>query len=236
MGNERYLIVNADDFGLSPGVNRGIVAAHKNGIVTSASLMVRWPAARQAADYGRTHADLSLGLHFDIGEWAFRAGVWTPLYEVVSAHDRDAVWAEAERQLAAFRCLAGRDPSHLDSHQHVHDREPARSVLAELGRGLDVPVRHLSPGLRYCGDFYGQDDNGNPYPELVSAEALIALLAQLPSGLTELGCHPGEGDTLDTMYVRERADELKALCDPSVRAAAAAMGIELISFRHPQVR
>ena len=56
------LIVNADDFGQSPGVNRGIIEAHEHGIVTSASLMVRWPAAASAAAYAREHARLGLGL------------------------------------------------------------------------------------------------------------------------------------------------------------------------------
>ncbi len=46
---KRALIVNADDFGQSFGVNRGIMEAHQRGIVISASPMVRWPAAREAA-------------------------------------------------------------------------------------------------------------------------------------------------------------------------------------------
>ena len=49
IGDRRYLIVNADDLGRSPGVNRGVIEAHAGGIVTSASLMVRWPAAAEAA-------------------------------------------------------------------------------------------------------------------------------------------------------------------------------------------
>lgn len=49
MADERHLVVNADDFGLSPGVNRGVIEAHEAGIVTSASLMVRWPGAAEAA-------------------------------------------------------------------------------------------------------------------------------------------------------------------------------------------
>jgi predicted glycoside hydrolase/deacetylase ChbG (UPF0249 family) len=49
----RQLIVNADDFGQSAGVNRGVIEAHENGIVTSASLMVRWPDAADAARYAR---------------------------------------------------------------------------------------------------------------------------------------------------------------------------------------
>ena len=64
----RQLIVNADDFGQSHSVNRGILAAHERGIVTSTSLMVRWPAAAKAAALGRTHPRLSLGLHVDLGD------------------------------------------------------------------------------------------------------------------------------------------------------------------------
>lgn len=56
-----YLIVNANDFGQSAGVNQGIITAHEQGIVTSASLMVRWPAAVEATAYGRAHPEFSLG-------------------------------------------------------------------------------------------------------------------------------------------------------------------------------
>ena len=69
---DTYLIVNADDFGQSPGVNRGVIAAHERGVVTSTSLMVRWPSAAAAAAYAREHPALSVGLHVDLGEWACR--------------------------------------------------------------------------------------------------------------------------------------------------------------------
>ena len=69
---KRFLIVNADDFGLSAGVNQGIIEAHERGVVTSASLMVRWPAAVAAAAYARSHPQLAVGLHVDLGEWAYR--------------------------------------------------------------------------------------------------------------------------------------------------------------------
>src|SRR2546428_2563379 len=136
----RYLIVNADDFGQSPGINRGIVEAHEQGIVTSASMMVRWPDAAEAAAYGAEHPELSLGLHADLGEWAYRDETWVPLYEVVSLDDVAAVKDEVSRQLTAFRDLTGKDPTHTDSHQHVHLREPVLSVLAKLAAGLAVPV------------------------------------------------------------------------------------------------
>src|SRR5712692_7081247 len=109
---QRRLIVNADDFGQSAGVNRGIIEAHEAGIVKSASLMVRWPAAAQAVAYGRKHPALSLGLHFDFGEWICHRRRWNKVYEVVPDDDVRAVAREASRQLAAFRRLAGRDPTH----------------------------------------------------------------------------------------------------------------------------
>src|SRR5437016_4633169 len=132
MTGARFLIVNADDFGQSHGINEGIIQAHEQGIVTSASLMVRWPAAAAAAAYQRSRPKLSLGLHLDLGEWAYGDGNWQPLYQVVDQEDADAVRAEILSQLDAFRSIVGRNPSHIDSHQHVHLRGPAGDVSREM--------------------------------------------------------------------------------------------------------
>jgi len=230
LSSKRYLIVNADDFGRSFGVNRGIIAAYERGIVTSASLMVRWPAAAEAAAYGRGHPNLSLGLHFDLGEWIYRDETWLPLYEVVPTDDTAAVASQLTEQFAAFGRLVGRHPTHIDSHQHVHRWEPVHSVLIETARKLAVPLRHYSPEIRYCGDFYGQNRMGVPLPQAIGVDRLINILAALPPGITELGCHPGEANDLMSMYRDERTEELKALCDPQVRATIVAEGIELRSF------
>src|SRR4051812_10414149 len=152
MAAQRYLIVNADDFGRSPGVNRGILRAHQRGIVTSASLMVRWPTAAEAVARSRAHPDLGLGLHLDLGEWACRDGAWVPVYEVVPLDDAIAVAEEASRQLATFRHLVGKDPPHLDSHQYVHRRDPVRAVLTAMARELAVPLRDVSPAVRHRGN------------------------------------------------------------------------------------
>lgn len=230
MDAQRYLIVNADDFGQSPGVNRGIVKAHRGGIVTSASLMVRWPAAREAAAYGRAHPAFALGLHVDLGEWIYCDGNWVPLYTVISHHDVTAIADEVQRQLSAFHALVGRGPSHIDSHQHVHLREPTRGILSAVANDLGVPLRHCCPPIQYCGDFYGQTVEGQSLPDAISAEKLITILRTLPPGYTELGCHPGEGNDLVTAYRDERAVELRVLCDPRVRRAIGALGITLCSF------
>jgi predicted glycoside hydrolase/deacetylase ChbG (UPF0249 family) len=227
---KRYLIVNADDFGHSSAVNRGIIHAHDHGIVTSASLMVRWPAAVEAAEYARNRPGLSLGLHLDFGEWAYKDENWTPVYNVVPLDEVMALRHEALRQFAVFRTLTGRDPDHIDSHQHVHLREPARSVVLEAALELRAPVRDCTPEIRYCGRFYGQTAEGATYAAGITSDALIEILSQLPPGITELACHPGEGEVPHTTYIGERAIEMKTLCDARVRSALIEMGIELCGF------
>ena len=231
MDAARRLIVNADDFGLSEGVNRGIIESHERGILTSSSLMVDRPAAAAAAAYARANPTLGVGLHVDLSEWVYRDGAWVALYQRVPVNDRTAVEAELARQFGVFRGLLGRDPTHIDSHQHVHRDEPVRSVAEALARGLDVPLRHFTPGIRYVGSFYGQTATGEPYPDAIRVETLIALLRGLPPGTTELGCHPGWADDAETTYRGERANEVRTLCDPRARAALSAAGLVLCTFR-----
>jgi len=230
MSAKRYLIVNADDLGHSSAVNRGVMRAHDHGIVTSASLMVRWPAAVEAAEYARNRPGLSLGLHLDVGEWVYKDEHWTPVYNVVPLDEATALRNEVFRQLAVFRTLTGRDPDHIDSHQHAHLREPARSVVLEAALESRAPVRDCTQEIRYCGRFYGQTAEGSPYVEGITSDALIEILSQLPPGVTELGCHPGEGEVPNTTYMGQRAIEVKTLCDTRVRSALIEMGIELCGF------
>jgi predicted glycoside hydrolase/deacetylase ChbG (UPF0249 family) len=223
-----WLIVNADDLGLSIGVNVGIAEAHERGIVTSASLMVRADAAAAVADLAREHPALAVGLHLDIAEWRFEAGEWRVAYERCAPDDPAAVEAECRGQLDAFRELGGRDPTHLDSHQHTHMSEPVASVAARLAAELEIPLRDR--GIRYEGGFYGQTGKGEPYPEGIEPEHLVELIEALPPGGTELGCHPGRGADTGSPYEAERERELRALCDPRVAAAIERAGIELRSF------
>ena len=220
MRDGRRLIVNADDLGLSPGITAGIFRAHREGIVTSASLMVRQDSAAEAAAWARLdHPDLGLGLHLDLGEWLQRDGAWEPVYVVADLDDAVAVANEIGRQLGRFRELVGRDPTHLDSHQHVHRFEPVRSLLAMAGKAMRIPVRHHG-AVRYCGGLYD-----HPAPE-----TLARIIRDLPQGATELACHPAERIDVPTAYAEPRRAELAALCDPSVRRAVADAGVQLSSF------
>ncbi|MGH2683851.1 MAG: carbohydrate deacetylase [Actinomycetota bacterium] len=226
----RVLVVNADDLGHSVEVNRGVARAFDHGIVTSASLMVRRPSAEDAAALARGRPELSVGLHIDLGEWIYREGEWWPVGEVVSPSNRAVVEREVEAQAGRFRDLLGRDPTHLDSHQHVHREEPARSAVLALGVRLGVPVRHFANGITYRGEFYGRSGRGEPVEGVISSDALIRIIRTLPDGVTEVACHPGAEGVLDPVYAAERARELEVLCDPEVRRAVEDEGVELRSF------
>jgi predicted glycoside hydrolase/deacetylase ChbG (UPF0249 family) len=222
--SDKLLVVNADDLGLSPGVNRGIFTAHERGIVTSASLMVRWAGAREAAGYAREHPRLGVGLHLDLAEWACRDWEWVRLYQVVNLDDAGAV------ELEAFFELMGRGPTHVDSHQHVHQDVRVRSIVEAAAKELGVVLRHCDERVRYVGDFYGQDEHGEAYHEGITPGALERIVRGVGAGVTEVACHPGFDEELNTMYRVERAMEVAALCDERVRRAVEESGVTLVSF------
>jgi len=231
----RRLFVNADDLGYTEATTSGILHAHAHGIVTSASLMVRRPAARDAVRRAAAAGFTDLGLHLDLGEWVYRGGRWESLYDVVDRDDAAVVEAECRAQLAAFRDLVGRDPTHLDSHQHVHLDEPVRTAAVTMAAELGVPLRHLCPDVVHCGGFYGQSGRGEPAHHLLTVGSLIEILEEAdhaaPAGpAIELGCHPGWDDDLETTYRRERRTEVDVLTSPGLRDALAALGLELATF------
>lgn len=221
----RYLIVNADDLGLSPGVTRGILEAHARGIVTSASLMVDTPWSAEAAALARATPELSVGLHVALAHdpVGVAARPW-------GAGDGRELRDELQRQLDRFTTLVGRAPTHLDSHHNRH-REPGvlEGFLALAGE-LGLPLRGHSPA-RYFPGFYGQW-GGQSHPEHVGVESLLRLVAnEVGEGITELGCHPGYPDPRERSgYVVEREVELRTLCDPRARAGIEALGITRVSF------
>jgi predicted glycoside hydrolase/deacetylase ChbG (UPF0249 family) len=226
----RRLIVNADDFGRSPGINRGVADAYEHGVVTSASLMVGWPSAPAAVECAKQWAGFSIGLHVDLGEWAYRDRAWLPTYARVPFGDADAIAAEIDAQLDAFVALVGRQPTHLDSHQHVHRNEPVRHLMLERAGRLGIPARELVGGVRYCGSFYGLHLDGRPNPKAISYEGFLDAVRTLPDKMIEVCCHPAAELDFESMYSVERLVELRTLCDPRLPVAIGDSGFELASF------
>jgi chitin disaccharide deacetylase len=215
----RYLIVNGDDFGSSPGINQGIMEAHERGILTSTSLLVKTEWAREAASLGSHAPHLSVGLHLDV-----RA----ELKELSPDPQRlreSLLW-----QFTRFEELMGRPPTHLDSHHNAHRDPRALPYLLELAGKHGLPLREHSP-VHYFSKFYGQWA-GETHLEQVSVENLMMMIkTEIGDGVTELSCHPGYVEAKHpTSYRIEREAELRTLCDPRVRIGLAEQAIGLISY------
>lgn len=213
----RRLVVNADDLGLSRGVNQGIFEAHAKGIVTSASLMVLRPGAADAARRARRHPRLSIGLHFDDDE-----------SDLDDPRTLERAFGE---QLDRFRKLVGRDPTHVDSHHHVHLEGERLQGFSRLVAPLGVPLRG-DGRIAYVGGFYAQWEWRVTNLEYVSPAFLDRLLGEeVVQPWTELACHPARvtGD-FDSVYLAEREVELATLTQPGLRGRIAAQGIQLVGF------
>jgi predicted glycoside hydrolase/deacetylase ChbG (UPF0249 family) len=216
------LIVNADDFGASAGINRGILECHTRGVVTSTSLMVTGRAAREAAAISRDHPALGVGLHWD---------VWGEDEREFDLSDREAVRDEFRRQLDEFVRLLGRMPTHVDSHRHAHRDAAVIPVFRQLVEPLGVPLRGCGR-VGYVGGFYAQWEWQVTNLEYVRAPFLQKLLREeVPEGWTEIACHPGFiTPDFHSVYRHEREEEVRTLTDPRVRQAIEELGIRLANY------
>ena len=210
----KWLIVTGDDFGASPGINRGILEAHRNGILTSTSVLVHRAASFAVTDVARSCPDLSLGLHLELDR-----------VEPTRVPD------QLDDQLQRFVELVGAAPTHVDSHHDVH-RDPR--VAPQVHAWADqqgLPLRGFSRA-RNVSRFYGQW-GGCSHPEQISVAGLLALVdAEVGEGIIELICHPGYVESeFETSYAAEREIELRTLCSDAVRQGLRGRGIHLIGFR-----
>jgi len=217
----RYLIVNGDDFGASRGINRGIIEAHRSGILTSTSLIVTTLWSEEAVFLSREVPALSLGLHVHLEHGRELA---------TGPMDGDGIRAELQRQFFRFQELVGRLPSHLDSHHNTHRDPRLLPHFLDLAREYSLPLREQSP-VRYFSKFYGRW-GGETHPEQISVESLVRMLEmEVQEGVTELSCHPGYVDLdFSSGYSAEREIELRTLCDSRTCQALTQQSIQLVSF------
>jgi len=172
----RRLIINADDFGLTAGVNRGIVEAHQGGVVSSTTLMANGPAFDGAVAVARSAPNLSVGCHVVLVDGlplsapgavdtlrAIRSAEPDRFYSSLSAFaaramlggfDRDQLVAEIVAQIKKIQS-AGIQVTHLDTHKHAHVfpeilvalLRAARICGVRAIRNPIVPVKAISARL-----------------------------------------------------------------------------------------
>ena len=218
----KYLIVNADDFGASRGINRAILELHELGVVTSTSLMMTMPAAADAVRTARRAPCLGVGLHATLTD---EDGT-----ELVDFDDAGLCTHAIQTQIDVFASCLGHLPTHLDTHQNVHRDARLAPIFKEIARRYELPLREHSPA-RYFSSFYGQWD-GDPHPEQIGIDNLLRMLEiELSDGILELSCHPGyTGDDFTSPYDSERELELRTLSDPRLREFLHARDVTLIDF------
>jgi len=160
MDNSKYLIVNADDYGRTPGVSKGIREAHKRGIITSTTVMMNMPGVEAELERALKAAPkLGLGVHLVLTSGApvlpadrlttlTRGRGRFPSQEEFIANlvavDADQAAAEWEAQVQKFIQTAGRSPDHLDSHHHASFlTEKLFEQMLALAQKYDCPIRSL---------------------------------------------------------------------------------------------
>jgi predicted glycoside hydrolase/deacetylase ChbG (UPF0249 family) len=238
---DRRLIINADDLGYDPAINRGIVEAMRQGVVTSATLMVNLPHSAEGAAQAR---GLAVGLHLNLARGTPVSPRFPAAFLVSGALEEsrvpslppEAVEDEALAQLDRAGELLGKPPTHADVHRHLHRHPDVLEGLTRAAARRGIPVRALDAamrtqlrvrGIRTTDHFVGEA-GGEPYWTAVRFSGAVAALEP---GTTEWMCHPGHLPThVKSGYAAQRVVELETLGRSSARAELERAGVELVSF------
>lgn len=247
------VVINADDFGLTEGVCAGIVQAIEAGGVTSTTAMVcvpgaaprlrRW-APRIAGQIG-VHLQLTSGTPIlppeSVPSLVTKDGTFPARRKEIKYPKIPEIVAEWTAQIETLISI-GIQPTHLDSHHHVHGLPGVFPAFRELAKRYALPVRSMSTAMTQqlqkfsipyldhtLTDWYGGE---------LSVSSLVRVLEEgtreHPQARSfELMCHPGIADErLPSLsrYVGERDQELAALCSPALHRAVADAGYVLLTF------
>ncbi|MHC4456959.1 MAG: carbohydrate deacetylase [Planctomycetota bacterium] len=154
---EKRIIINADDFGLCEGVNKAIEKAHKQGVLTSATIMTNMPAADQAVKIAKQLPALGVGVHLNLlegpsiaknnsvdclldGNGRFNCSPpKLSLFSIAKHKFRNAIRAELAAQIQ-WLIDKGLEPTHLDSHKHIHSFPAIFPIVCELARRFHIPA------------------------------------------------------------------------------------------------
>jgi predicted glycoside hydrolase/deacetylase ChbG (UPF0249 family) len=238
------VIFNADDYGLTPGVNTGIAKAHLHGVVNSTTMMVGMEAEEHAVKLAANLPKLKIGLHlrFTVGAPLTGHPNLTNGKSLFPAYsdfwkkkdfEPNAIYEECVAQIQHFLKL-GIPLSHIDSHHHAHTHPQLAPVVYQVAKHYQVPLRSVGlPGeeqiscrYAFCDKFF---DKG------VDLDFLIMELLELKKDydLVEVMCHPGEIEQSllkQSSYAIQREKELEILTDVRLVDALKRSHIEVTDY------
>ena len=244
MTSSRFLIINADDVGLSPEVNQGIFAAHERGVITDSSLLIKRPHCTEAIETIKNLPSFQVGIHLDLDPllgWESPGGERFSRSQLREMMDDlgfvPKVKKEIDEQIRTF-LDTGLTPSHLDTHHHVHGFP---QIFEPLVEAMD---RYGITALRFSKQGYslmGREDilvnaetaqwmeetlrqRGIAHPHLLIDPLFPFSLHELPAGVTELMVHPSRGGD------QWRQRDFEMIMDPKFRDTLHDEAIQLIGF------
>lgn len=244
MESSRFLIINADDLGLSPEVNRGILTAYEHGVVTDSSLLIKGACSQEAITMLRKNPQFPVGIHIDLDPLL---GWESPGKEQFSRQELHQLMNESTfvkkmqheiyEQIEAF-FSTGLIPSHIDTHHHVHGFPQIFEPLIEAMDRYDIKaIRFSKIGYKLLGreDILFSPETAQwmeerllekdaSYPQLLIDPLFPFSLKDLPTGITELMVHPSSGGDV------WRQKDFAMLMDPSFLRTVREQGVKLINF------
>jgi Uncharacterized protein conserved in bacteria len=242
------LIINGDDFGLSEANTLGIIKAHKDGILTSTTMMTNMPYSVLAAELMKNYPKLGVGLHLTLtmgkpllkdhcsivdkdGKFRSQKDYYQQNFEI----DYQEIEREYQAQMDCFIELTGQLPTHIDHHHSQSLTKEHPALILALAKKYNIPVRDGFNlyGLDY--DFKKVDFVRDFYGDEISVDFFLENQANLLDyEVVESMCHPGylDWDLYNkSSYNIQRMKELEILCDDSLKQWVKDHGIELINFR-----
>ncbi|MEH7484854.1 chitin disaccharide deacetylase [Neobacillus drentensis] len=220
------LIVNADDFGYSRGINYGIIDAHNQGIVNSATMMMNMPGVPHAVELAKENPTLQVGIHLvltcgkpllaDVPSLINKYGSFKRLSEIKDPNDLSLDELSREWSAQIERIFeSGLKPTHFDSHHHVHTLPELLPVVQMLAKKYNLSARRFPEDAKkvvpaftdvFLHDFYGEGATDDYFKNL---------LTRVNDGQTvEVMCHPGYLDQevlTGSSYAVDRVKETKIL-------------------------
>lgn len=246
----KSVIINGDDFGLTKGCTDGIIKAMKEGVVTSATVMINMPYAFKSIEIGKKKGIKELGLHLNLtcgkpitsisniaslvdesGRFYKRRNQLFPKIKLEEAK------VELENQIKTF-LNTGIQLTHFDSHHHIHMYDGIREIVGDLAKKYDVSLRSpneetkkylLSNGIKttdyFSMDFYGEKAN---------FDNLKAIIEGFPDGLIEIMTHPAFVDkelSKFSSYNTYRESELMVLTSDALIKWLDEKSINLVTYK-----
>ncbi|WP_299725501.1 chitin disaccharide deacetylase [uncultured Endozoicomonas sp.] len=238
------LIVNADDFGLTRGVNLGIIEAFQQGIVRSTTLMAGMPAELHAAELSRQNPELKVGIHLRLttGQ-AMAEDVYSLIDSTGQLQNQTMFWEnktmstqEIEKELRAqvehFLKL-GIELSHMDGHHHCHRHPLVAPVAQKLSDEYQVPLRPINELTQYKNKSLGFSDKF--YGDNLTTESLLDIVKHYLGRVQvlELMTHPALVDEpllKTSRYASARTRELAILTTPNLPQKLNNIGVTISDY------